>query len=200
VITGVLCIAIFLVMYYVQAKPKVRNQVLGVFILFVGALVLAWVISSSQTSGMLEKRYANQNAAGVAKDDVTTGRKELFMGELEGFISNPFFGIGSSRAKDQRIEEDGQGVTSHNELSRTLAEHGVFGVIILIILIFKPLDMRAKNRQNYYFYALLAFWFATINHSSMRIAAPAFIYGLALLNVTHEKPPIHRKQLKTTEG
>jgi hypothetical protein len=118
------------------------------------------------------------------------------MGELDGFITNPFFGIGSSRAKDQRIEEDGQGVTSHNEISRTLAEHGMLGVIILIILLFKPLELRAGNRRNYYFYALLAFWFATINHSSMRIAAPAFMYALALLNLTHDKRPIHRKQLK----
>src|SRR5690554_5041140 len=92
VITAILCIAIFLVMYYTQAKPKVRNQVLGVFVLFVSALALAWVISSSQSSGMLEKRYANQNARGVEKDDVTTGRKQLFMEEIEGFVSNPFFG------------------------------------------------------------------------------------------------------------
>lgn len=46
------------------------------------------------------------------------------------------------------------------------------------------------------FYAFLAFWFATINHSAMRIAAPGFIYGLSLLNVTNEKRPLHRKQIK----
>lgn len=193
VITGILCISIFLVIYYFQAKAKIRNQVFGVFVLFLGALVLAWTISSNQSGGLADKRYANQNAAGIEKEDVTTGRTELFMNEIEGFVTNPFLGIGSSRAKDQRIEDDGQGITSHNEISRTLAEHGIFGVIILVILIFKPLNMRSNNRQNYYFYALLAFWFATINHSSMRIAAPAFIYGLALLNVTHEKPPLRRK-------
>ncbi len=198
VITAILCIAIFLIMYFFQAKPKVRNQVMGAFVLFLGGVAMAWVISSSQSRGMVDKRYANQNARGVEKEDITTGRKQLFMEEIEGFITNPFFGIGSSRAKDQRIEEDGQGVTSHNELSRTLAEHGIFGIMMLLILLFKPLDIRAKNKQNYYFYALLAFWFATINHSSMRIAAPAFIYGLALLNVTHEKRPVHRKQLKAT--
>ena len=31
---------------------------------------------------------------------------------------------------------------------------------------------------------------------SMRIAMPAFIYALALLNVKDEKRPLHRKQLK----
>ena len=193
VLTGAICIAAFLVMYYVQAKPKVRNKVLGVFVLFIGALALAWVISSNQSGGLSEKRYANQNAAGIEKEDISTGRTDLFINEIEGFVESPFWGIGSSRAKDQRIEEDGQGVTSHNEISRTLAEHGIFGVMILVILLFKPLNMRTSNPQNYYFYALLAFWFATINHSSMRIAAPAFIYGLALLNVRNEKPPLRRK-------
>src|SRR5690606_39207211 len=135
VITAILCIAIFLIMYFFQAKPKVRNQVMGAFVLFLGGMAMAWVISSNQSSGMGDRGYANQNARGVEKEDITTGRKQLFMEEIEGFISNPFFGIGSSRAKDQRIEVDGEGVTSHNELSRTLAEHGIFGIIILIILL-----------------------------------------------------------------
>jgi hypothetical protein len=196
VIAGILCILIFLLFYYIQAKSKIKNQVIGVFVLFVAALALAWFVSSSQSSGLTDKRYANQNARGVEKGNVTTGRADLFLEEIDGFLTNPFLGIGSSRAKDRRIEEEGQGVTSHNEISRTLAEHGVFGVIILIILLFKPLDLRSKNIKNYYFFAFLAFWFATINHSSMRIAAPAFIYALALLNVVNEKNPVHRKQLK----
>nr|WP_321223027.1 O-antigen ligase family protein [uncultured Psychroserpens sp.] len=196
VIVGVLCILIFLFYYYIQAKSKAKNQVLGVFVLFSTALVLAWMVSSSQSRGLTEKRYANQNSKGIQKEDYTTGRKQLFLEEIDGFISNPFLGIGSSRAKDRRIELEGQGVTSHNEISRTLAEHGMLGIMILVILIFKPLDLRSRNRKNYYFFAFLAFWFATINHSSMRIAAPAFIYALALLNVVNEKHPIHRKQLK----
>ena len=118
--------------------------------------MLTWVISSTQTDGLIDKRYANQDHMGRQKEDVTTGRGTLFLSELEGFISNPFFGIGSSRAKDQRYEIEGQGVTSHSEVSRTLAEHGICGVIILLILIIKPFDYRSRNRRNFYFYAFLA--------------------------------------------
>ncbi|WP_460219685.1 O-antigen ligase family protein [Psychroserpens sp. MEBiC05023] len=196
VVAALMCIGIFLIYYFAQAKPKIRNKIISVFVLFVGALAIAWFVSSNETNGLTEKRYANQNASGIKKKDITTGRTDLFLGEIEGFISNPFFGIGSSRAKDRRIEEEGQGVTSHNEVSRTLAEHGILGVVILLILIFKPLDLRTKNRQNYYFYAFMAFWFATINHSSMRIAAPAFVYALGLLKIVNEKNPLHRKQFK----
>lgn len=187
VIASLICIVVFLIMYYLQAKPRARSQIASVVVLLIGALALAWIISSYQSGGLADKRYANEDFLGREKEDISTGRFDLVMDELEGFINSPFVGIGSSRAKDQRIEEEGQGLTSHNEISRTLAEHGIFGVIILIILIFKPLNMRADNPQNFYFYAFLAFWFATINHSSIRIAAPAFMYGLALLHVTHGK-------------
>lgn len=196
VITGVISILAFLVIYYSVVSRVKKNNIIIMFFLFCITLAVTWVISSNQTDGFIDLRYANKDHRGREKKDISTGRGELFQKEIEGFISNPFFGIGSSRAKDQRIEIDGQGVTSHSEVSRILAEHGMLGVVILIILIFKPLDFRTKNRRNYYFYAFLCFWFATINHSSMRIAAPAFIYALALLNVTNEKRPLHREQLK----
>ena len=196
VITGLLMLLAFLVIYYSVVSRKKRNSIITVFFVFCMSLALTWVITSNQTGGFIDLRYANKDHRGRAKKDVSTGRGELFQKEIEGFISSPFFGIGSSRAKDQRIEIEGQGVTSHSEVSRILAEHGMLGVVILLILIFKPLDFRTKNKRNYYFYAFLCFWFATINHSSMRIAAPAFIYALALLNVTNEKNPLHRKQLK----
>ncbi|GAA4267978.1 O-antigen ligase family protein [Hyunsoonleella aestuarii] len=197
VIAALIAILGFLAIYYFKVSKRRRNEIIGVLALFFLSLFTTWIISTNQTGGLIELRYANKDHLGREKEDVTTGRGKLFMDELEGFISSPFFGIGSSRAKDQRIEIEGQGITSHNEVSRILAEHGIFGIIILLILIFKPLEMRTKNRTNYYFYGFLFFWFATINHSSMRIAAPAFIYALALLNVTYEKKtPVHRKQIR----
>ncbi|MFD2823344.1 O-antigen ligase family protein [Lacinutrix iliipiscaria] len=199
-LTAIITILAFVVFYYGKVSLKKKNEIIMISILFAFALMATWVISSNQTDGYIDLRYANKDHLGRDKKDITTGRGELFKDELEGFITHPFFGIGSSRAKDQRIETEGEVVTSHNEVSRTLAEHGMFGVIILVILLFKPFDLRSKNKRNYYFYAFLAFWFATINHSSMRIAAPAFVYGLALLNVTYEKNPLRRKQIRKQES
>lgn len=196
VITAIASILVFSFFYYIQVSSKKRNDIIGIFALFCISLTITWFVSASQTGGLTNLRYANKDHLGREREDLTTGRSELFVHEMEGFISNPFFGIGSSRAKDQRIEIEGQGVTSHSEFSRTLAEHGMFGVLILIILIFKPLDIRVKNKRNYYFFAFMAFWFLTINHMSMRIAMPAFIYALALLQVTNDKHSIHRKQIK----
>jgi len=145
------------------------------------------------TKGLIDKRYANQDSLGREKADVTTGRVELLMNELEGFIDNPFIGIGASNTKYRR--DNGENIVSHNEISRTLSEHGFLGIIVLLILIFKPLAYRGKNKNNMYFYAFLAFWFITINHSAMRLAGPAFFYALALIKIDYEKRPLYRKRL-----
>lgn len=195
VITAVMAIIAFLFVYYNRVSKKKKTEIVMLFFMFCFSVGVTWMVSSTQTDGYIDLRYSNRDHLGREKQDVTTGRGELFKNELAGFISNPFLGIGSSRAKDQRIETEGQGVTSHSEVSRTLAEHGMFGVVMLVILLFKPIGFRSQNKRNYYFYAFLVFWFATINHSSMRIAAPALIYALALLNVVNDEHPLHRKQL-----
>ena len=195
VIAALIAILVFLFYYFRGSNMKKQNELIAIFGLFCISLIMTWMVSINQTDGLVNLRYTNRDHLGREKESLTTGRGELFEGELEGFVESPFFGIGSSRAKDERIEIDGQGVTSHSEFSRTLAEHGIFGVIILLILIFRPFEVRTNNKHNYYFYAFLAFWFLTINHMSMRLAMPAFIYALALLNVTNEKRLIHRKRI-----
>lgn len=196
VVTAIVVMGAFIYFYYSQSTRVKKNSIVLSFTVLVCCFMITWLISSNQTDGYIDLRYANKDHLGRDKEDLTTGRGDLFMYEIKGFISNPFLGIGSSRAKDQRIEVEGQGNISHSEVGRLLGEHGILGIIILLILIFKPIDFRYKRKSNYYFYPFLFFWFLTINHASMRIAAPSFIYALALLNVTHEKNPVRRKQIR----
>jgi O-antigen ligase len=155
---------------------------------------MAWGFTSLVTNGLIDKRYANQDAAGRIKEDLSTGREELISIELEAFAENPITGIGAGQVKYYRAKKEGILAASHNETSRLLSEHGAVGILSLLILIFTPLIYRLSHRRNIYFYAFLIFWFATINHSAMRIAAPSFFYGLALLNVLPD-----RKKKKTKE-
>ena len=163
---------------------------------FLIMLFLTWMVSSIKTSGFLEKRYANQDAAGRVKEDVTTGRTDLVAFEFNEFIDNPFLGIGVGKVKEERLNETGVEAASHNEMSRIVAEHGLLGVFAFLILLLTPLVFRIKNKSNMFFYSFYIFWLLTINHSAMRIAAPAFIYGLCLLNITYES----RKPKKIDEG
>ncbi|MGO4913003.1 O-antigen ligase family protein [Leeuwenhoekiella sp. W20_SRS_FM14] len=190
-------ISVVFIFFYFQGVTKKKKNALSFYMLVLGiAIATTWFISSVRTMGLIDLRYANKDAAGRIKEDISTGREELITSELTFFVNNPIMGIGVGKTREYREEKLDILAASHNELSRLLSEHGIFGLFALIILIVAPLFYRLGNRKNYLFYSFFGFWFLTINHSSMRIAAPAFLYALALLNVVDEKKnTIHRKQI-----
>ncbi len=197
VLTAVIISAVFIFIYFQGASTKMRGRLTALTLIIVFTGSLTWILSSTRTEGLIDKRYANKDAAGRIKEDVSTGRSILINSELEAFYANPVTGVGVGKIKEYRKEQLGISAASHNEISRLLSEHGIAGILALSILLIYPLIYRFKNKRNYLFYSVLGFWFLTINHSSMRIAAPAFIYALCLLNVVHEKKKssIHRKRI-----
>ncbi|TYA72014.1 O-antigen ligase family protein [Seonamhaeicola marinus] len=188
VITGVVMILAFLLFYYMKVNMKRKFHIKGALLFFLGIVLFTWIYSSTQTSGMIDKRYANQDAAGRTKEDVTTGRAELLFFELNAFSNNPLFGIGVGKVKEIRFNETGVIAASHNEIGRIIAEHGSLGILAFLILLINPLIFRIRNRSNIFFFSFYIFWILTINHSAMRIAAPAFVYGLTLLNIKYDIP------------
>ncbi|OYX27785.1 MAG: hypothetical protein B7Z06_03400 [Flavobacteriales bacterium 32-35-8] len=199
VITAMIMILFFLGLYYIKVNLKTKFKIKFSVVAFLMMVGLVWIVSSIQTSGFLDMRYANQDAAGREKADVTTGRIDLLAYELGSFMENPFLGIGVGKIKELRKDETGVEAASHNEMSRIIAEHGLFGVFAFLILLITPLVFRFNNRSNLFFYSFYIFWLLTINHSAMRIAAPAFIYALCLLHVTYEGRMIDGRP-KTVDG
>lgn len=138
---------------------------------------------------MINNRYANKNATGIEKKDISAGRFQLFSAQLENFYESPILGIGVGNGKYKRIES-GKRITaaSHNEITRLIEEHGLLGILALLILLVKPLQniYFSTNYQRAFLLSFYVFWFLTINHSAMRIAFPAFVYGLSLIKIDHE--------------
>lgn len=184
VITGfvMIIIVVLLLLYYTKSQAKSKVVMLVVFGLF--ALVGIWSYSSIQTSGLIDKRYANQDARGREKLSKLTGRERLIESEFKMFLDNPIFGIGVGKNKEYRLETTGIDAASHNEITRMLAEHGMFGLFGLIILLITPMVLYLNNQQNIFVFSFVVFWILTINHAAMRLAAPAFIYALSLLKVS----------------
>lgn len=194
VMTAVAMIFLLMAVLYFQAnfrtKPKIGLIIMFSFLAGLGV----WGYSSLQTSGLINKRYANQDAAGREKKSRLSGRETLMASELQMFLDNPIFGVGVGRNKEIRMEETGIAAASHNEITRMLAEHGTFGLIDLMILLFTPLFLFVNNRQNILALSFFVFWLLTINHAAMRLAAPAFVYALSLLKVSIvEEPALHRE-------
>jgi len=172
-----------LLFYLVSQTPAVRLKVLVKSLLLSSGFLLSWLLVSLSSSGLIDKRYANQDALGREKSSIGTGRLELANLELDAFYQNPVIGIGVGQAKEYRADRTGQIAASHSEVTRMVAEHGSFGILGLLILLLTPFGLWLRDRRNVFLFAFVGFWFLTINHSAMRIAMPAFIYGLALLQV-----------------
>lgn len=194
-ITAVICAIAFLLLYFYSANALTKAKLVPKIVLVSGILLLTWGFTSIQTLGFIDKRYSNQDAAGRVKEDITTGRAELMSSELDVFFTNPLTGVGIGKIKEYREEKTGITVATHNEVSRLLSEHGILGLIALFVLAFTPLFYWLRYRPSVYFFAFYFFWLLTIGHSSMRLAAPAFIYGLCLLYIFYEKNTLHRKSL-----
>ncbi len=195
VVTAIVMILFFLLLYYVKVNVRYKRKIFFSLLAFFTLAVATWIISSVETGGFIDKRYANEDAAGREKQDITTGRTDLIVFEIKQFLEHPVLGIGVGKVKEKRLEETGVLAASHNELSRILAEHGTLGIVAFVVILLIPLFHRLGNKSNIFFYSFYLFWLLTINHSAMRIAAPAFIYSLCILNIVYEKPALHRQRI-----
>ena len=193
VYTGVAMILLLVVILYFQANFQTKPKIAGIIALSFLGMLAVWSYSSIQTSGLLDKRYANQDASGREKKSILTGREYLMETELKMFFENPVLGVGVGKNKELRQSQTGIEAASHNEMTRMLAEHGALGVVCLLILLLTPLYLFLIDRQNVLALSFFIFWLLTINHAAMRLAAPAFVYALSLLKVYREAPLVHRK-------
>nr|WP_315213719.1 O-antigen ligase family protein [uncultured Flavobacterium sp.] len=182
-ITGFLMIVLLLFFLYFKSNFAGKVKLNYIIVLLVVALIATWSYTSFQTGGLIDKRYANQDAAGRVKKSQLTGREEIAENEIKIFFENPIFGVGVGKGVEVRKLDTPDAALSHDEITRMLAEHGSLGIFALLILFFTPLILYIENQFNMFLLCFVVFWLLTINHAAMRTAAPAFVYSLSLLNV-----------------
>ncbi|MGB7843144.1 MAG: O-antigen ligase family protein, partial [Salinimicrobium sp.] len=194
IVTAMVCsVAFLLLLYYKKGKTEQKRLQLKLLIIG-GVLFASWAFSAAGSSGLIVNRWTGKDAAGREKVDLTTGRVELISTELEAFYYNPVVGVGVGKAKSFREKELGEEIATHNEMTRLLSEHGMLGLLAIIILLSVPILFWLKFENNFYFLSFMMFWFLTINHSAMRIALPGFVYGLALLYIVENKKESVRRR------
>lgn len=196
VVASVIIGIAFIGIYYLKVTSKTKI-IRKLIILLLGGMLL-WGYSELQTGGLITNRYTNRDALGREKEDITTGRGTLAMAEIQAFKDNPVFGLGVGRVSEYFEDELSIDLPTHNEISRLFSEHGLFGILALLTLIFAPIITKLQGRKNIYFWSFFLFCFLTMGHSSMRVAAPAFIYALCLLNVDYaseKKVVVRRKRI-----
>ncbi|MFM2370129.1 MAG: hypothetical protein RL619_2450, partial [Bacteroidota bacterium] len=123
-VTGFLMIVSLLLFLYFKSNYKGRVKLNFITVFVSLAMMITWGYTSFQTGGLIDKRYANQDAAGRAKESKLTGREDIARAEINIFFENPIFGVGVGKGVEVRKSKTGMFAASHDEITRMLAEHG----------------------------------------------------------------------------
>lgn len=171
--------------------PKLGKYVLPVSVLIV---VLA-LVANMITGGMLFLRYQGQTVgtlSGSKEVDLnhfTTNRFNIMLGDLKLWAEYPVLGVGASASPYLRTIERGE--NPHVEFSRLLAEHGFFGLVI-IVLIALVLINRIRAAPNHLVKALVFSLFIiavlTTFHAAMRTFITPLLMGIISVTLTIKKP------------
>ena len=146
-------------------------------------VLMSWYFIVTLTDGVLTQRYGIGSVSYGERLFIDfTGRIEIYKIDFEIFKNNFFSGVGPGHATELRQKYGyGKIVAAHVEYSRMLAEHGIFGLISLIILLFLPYSIFSNSKLARCKFIILLFAslaMITMTHSAMRIAMPSFIFGL----------------------
>jgi hypothetical protein len=193
-ITGLLMVLLLVFFVYNKGNNNARVKISLTLSVLGGSLVMIWLYTVFLTGGLIEKRYANQDAQGREKESISSGREEIAISEIELFLENPIFGGGLGNGTIYRLNKLDTVIASHNEVTRMLGEHGLFGILALLLLFLTPMILKLDNPNHFFMYSFLAFWFLTLNHAAMRTAAPAFVYALTLLKIQLDDVPVIRRK------
>jgi hypothetical protein len=172
----------------VQIKPKMTAQNIRWFftgLVFCLLFFQVWLVVNMASKGALADRYAEIIEKDTRNDTMPsfTGRRAMIEVDLEIFKEHFWEGCGVGRIKGLHKEKLGKASTAHTEHSRVLAEHGVLGVVILIIFFTLPLVailQRQDMSSRLFVVTLVMFVMLTMVHSATRLAVPMVFYGLSL--------------------
>ena len=120
---------------------------------------------------------------------MTSGRSMIFEEDLKLWLTAPILGvgIGSSRHIRGGTEES---VSSHIELSRLLAEHGVCGLVYFVVLMNLGLKIWNKSRldkSKIIYFVLFFIGMATTFHAAMRTFVTPLLIGLSVIGIQSVK-------------
>jgi O-antigen ligase len=161
---------------------------------------VVWITLDNFTGGKLIGRYEktlnkrqttlddeveNLDEESFSVDKVSlSGREVIIESDIRIFLDNPILGIGVGMSSKEREKYIGFSAPPHTEVTRVLAEHGMFGVVALILYFFAPLkrffeDISIGSKM--FLLGFVIFSIITSFHSATRIAITVFPYALGFI-------------------
>jgi hypothetical protein len=194
-ITGLL--GMFVIFYYANQANMRRNAGRYVFISIFAAVSLFFVFNVADriTGGKLMLRYKGETEGTYGghkektADVVLSGRLSIFSSDFNVWLDNPLLGVGAGSSAKLN------GVASHIELSRLLADHGVFGLIFFLLTFYtfyRSFKLVKINQDKALLLSLFLLAVSTSFHAAMRtFLTPAFVI-LSTFSITYPSTRIQK--------
>ena len=146
--------------------------VLRVVLVVILASLFVVPLLDNFTGGDLTKRFSSTHL---------TGRDKIIKADVIAFEEHPVLGVGPGQSKPYHALTFRRAST-HTEYSRLLAEHGLLGIISLLLLVkmgfswlWQPVSLRSKALSA----ALITWSLLYMFHAAMRMAIVSFAFALA---------------------
>jgi len=193
-------LGIVVILFFLRSAPSFKRKKyqvpkVGKYVL-PGLLIaaLAYVVVDQITNGLLSLRYQGETMGTIqgSKEKslytITTGRLDIFLGDLNLWFENFIFGVGAGASRFLR--ETMTGTVAHVEVSRLLAEHGLFGLIYFSVLCIAGLVLLKYNENPMIKGILFALYLVAVYtsfHAAMRTFVTPALIGLSLLMIRAPK-------------
>lgn len=193
-------LGIVVILFFLRSAPSFKRKKyqlpkVGKYVL-PGLLIaaLAFVVVDQITNGLLSLRYQGETMGTIqgSKEKslytITTGRLDIFLGDLNLWFENFIFGVGAGASRFLR--ETMTGTVAHVEVSRLLAEHGLFGLIYFSVLCIAGLVLLKYNENPMTKGILFALYLVAVYtsfHAAMRTFVTPALIGLSLLMIRAPK-------------
>jgi hypothetical protein len=161
---------------------------IGQMVAFSIILLITFFAANTITSGLLLDRYLGDTEGTLEGskektiNDITTGRYNIFLGDLELWKENFFTGVGIGNSPYERKIENG--MLTHSEFSRLVAEQGLLGLFFFVAWIFIGFAGYSNQVSNFgkcFIIACLALALYTSFHAAMRTFISPLLTGLSVL-------------------
>lgn len=169
--------AIFIGTLFLARDGRIRARIIGLALVVVPLFFFVLF-------PMLDDFTGNTLSARL-QDPSATRREDLLLAELDMFTANPVFGLGPGQAALQHAIYF-RWAHSHTEFTRLLAEHGVFGLAVLLILSYVTLKRMLARvpAENKSIAVMATFWaLLFMGHSATRLMVVAFMFALPELTL-----------------
>jgi len=137
-----------------------------------------WQYLDQFTGGKLGERFSNLSL---------TGRNRIANEDLAIWQEHFLLGAGIGRSSLEREAPGAERIAAHTEYTRLLSDHGLLGVLSLLLLIGVVVDNLLSRRPRFAKPVVIASttWaLLYLGVSGMRTAAPALLFGLGLARMT----------------